>query len=57
MIEDVFKLAKNAYSMVKLHRYARSYVKKYYPLSVLLIGIATAVGISEKGELQRLAQC
>ena len=57
MIGDVFKLAKNAYSMVKLHRYARSSVINYYPLSVLLIVITTAVGISEKVELQRLAQC
>lgn len=33
MIEDVFKLAKNAYSMAKLHRYTMSSVKKYYSLS------------------------
>jgi len=57
MIEDVFKLAKNAYSMTKLHRYTMSFVKNYCSLSVLLVRITVVVGIIEKDMLQRLAEC
>jgi len=57
MIEDVFKLAKNAYSMAKLHRNTMSFVKNYCSLSVLLVRITVAVGIIEKDTLQRLAEC
>ena len=45
MIEDVFKLAKNAYLMAKLHRYTMNSVKKYCFLSVLLVRITVALGI------------
>jgi hypothetical protein len=35
IIEDVFKLAKKAYSMEDLHRYTGSSVQKYCSLAVL----------------------
>lgn len=56
MIEDIFKLAKNAYSMDNLHRYTMAAVKKYCSLSVLLIGMTVATGIRDKETLQRLAE-
>ncbi len=56
MIEDVFKLAKNFYSMSKLHRYTMRSVKKYWSLNVLLIGITITAGIRDKKTLHRLAE-
>ncbi|TFH47386.1 MAG: IS4/IS5 family transposase [ANME-2 cluster archaeon] len=56
MIEDVFKLAKNSYSMAKLHRYTMSSVKKHCSLNVLLIGMTISAGIQDKKALQRLSE-
>ena len=39
MIEDIFKLAKNAFSLKNLHRYTKRSVKKFVCLHVLLVGI------------------
>jgi transposase len=57
IIEDMFKLAKNAFSLKKLHRYTERSVKKFVCLDVLLIGIVVSLGIDSKEDLQRLAEC
>ena len=49
-MEDLFKLAKNAFSLDKLHRYTRKSVK----LNVLLLGMVVSMGIRKKEELHRL---
>jgi hypothetical protein len=56
MIENIFKLAKNAFSLRKLHRYAERSVKKFACLNVLLLGIVVSLGINSKEELQSLAE-
>ena len=56
IIEDVFKLAKKAYSMEDLHRYTRSSVQKYCSLAVLLLGITVNYGIKGRKELQALSE-
>ena len=56
IIEDIFKLAKKAYSMEDLHRYTRSSVQKYCSLAVLLVGITLNYGIRERKELQAFAE-
>jgi hypothetical protein len=56
LIEDVFKLAKKACNMEDLHRYTMRSVKKYCSLAVFLTGAVTAFFISDKKELQRLAE-
>ena len=56
IIEDVFKLAKKAYSMEDLHRYTRSSVQKYCSLAVLLVGITVNYGINERKELQAFSE-
>lgn len=56
IIEDVFKIAKKAYSMEHLHRYTRSSVLKYCSLAVLLIGITINYGIKERKELQAFSE-
>ena len=56
IIEDVFKLAKKAYSMEDLHRYTRSSVQKYCSLAVLLVGITVNYGIKDRKELQALSE-
>ncbi len=56
IIEDVFKLAKKAYSMENLHRYTRSSVQKYCSLAVLLVGRTLNYGITERKELQAFYQ-
>jgi hypothetical protein len=56
IIEDIFKLAKKAYSMEELHRYARSSVQKYCSLAVLLVGITVNYGIKERKELQAFSE-
>jgi hypothetical protein len=50
-MEDVFKLAKKAYSMEDLYRYTRISVQKYCSLAVLLVGITVNYGIKERKEL------
>lgn len=56
IIEDMFKLVKNSFSMDNMHRYTERSVKKFVALNVLLLGVAVTIGISEKGALQRLAE-
>ena len=56
IIEDIFKLAKKAYSMEDLHRYTRSSIQKYCSLAVLLVRITVNYGIRERKELKAFAQ-
>lgn len=56
IIEDIFKLAKKAYSMGDLHRYTRSYVQKYCSLALLLVGITVNYGIRERKKLQAFSE-
>jgi hypothetical protein len=56
IIEDIFKLAKKAYSMEDLHRYTRSSVLKYCSLAVLLVGMTVNYGIKERKELQAFSE-
>jgi hypothetical protein len=56
IIEDVFKLAKKAYSMEDLHRYTRNSVLKYCSLAVLLVGMTVNYGINERKELQAFSE-
>jgi len=56
IIEDIFKLAKKAYSMEDLHRYTKSSVQKYCSLAVLLVGITVNYGVSERKELQAFSE-
>jgi hypothetical protein len=56
MIEDIFKLAKNAFSLRKLHRYTERSVGKIICLNVLLVGVVVSLGFNSKEELQRMAE-
>ncbi|MCD6215261.1 MAG: hypothetical protein J7J46_09905 [Candidatus Desulfofervidus sp.] len=56
MIEDIFKLAKNAFSLNNLHRYTKRSVKKFFCLHVFLVGIVVSLGINSKEELQKIAE-
>jgi len=56
MIEDIFKLAKNAFSLRKLHRYTERSVVKIICLNVLLVGVVVSLGFNSKEELQRIAE-
>lgn len=57
-MEDLFKLAKNAFSLDKLHRYTKTKksvkIKKFVGLNVLLLGMVVSMGIRRKEELHRL---
>jgi len=55
-IEDIFKLAKKACSMENLHRYTRSFVKKYCSLAVLLVGMTVNYDIIEREELKAFSE-
>jgi len=55
-IEDVFKLAKNSFSLDKIHRYTMKSVAKFVSLNVLLVGIVLSLGFNSKEKLQRLAE-
>ena len=55
-IENVFKLAKETFSLKKLHRYTMRSVKKIVSVSVLLVGVVLAFGIRSKEDLERLAE-
>ena len=48
MMEDIFKLAKNAFSLNNLHRYTKRSVKKFVCLHVLLVAIVFSLGINSK---------
>lgn len=56
LIEDVFKVAKNALSLKRLHRYITRSVQKMVPPSVLLLGTLISLGFDSKDVLQRLAE-
>ena len=56
MIEDILKLAKNAFSLRKLHRYTERSVGKIICLNVLLVGVVVSLGFNSKEELQRMAE-
>ena len=53
-MEDLFKLAKNAFSLDRLHRYTKKSVKKFAGLNVLLLGMVVSMRIRRKEELHRL---
>ena len=57
LIEDVFKLAKNAFSLKKFHRYTTRSVKKAVCLNVFLLGLIVSLGFRLKKQLQSLAEC
>lgn len=46
-IEDVFKLAKEAFSVQKIHRHSRRSVAKIVAGNVLLVGATIAAGVDE----------
>jgi len=48
LIEDVFKLANNAFSLQKCHRYTTRSVKKAVSLNVLLFGLVISLGFRSK---------
>jgi hypothetical protein len=56
MIEDIFKLAKDAFSLRKLHRYTERSVGKIICLNVLLVGIVVSLGFNSKEDLQQMAE-
>jgi hypothetical protein len=56
LIEDVFKLAKDAFSLKNLHKYTTRSVKKTVCLNVLLIGLIIPLGFRSKTQLQRLSE-
>jgi len=57
LIEDVFKLAKNAFSLKNFHQYTTRSVKKAVCLNVLLLGLVVSLGFRSKEQLQSLAEC
>ncbi len=56
LIEDVFKVAKNALSLKRLHRYTTRSVEKMVAAGVLLLGTIISLGFDSKDVLQRLAE-
>jgi hypothetical protein len=56
LIEDIFKLAKDAFSLKKFHRYTTRSVKKAVCLNVLLLGLVISLGFRSKKQLQQLAE-
>ncbi|MDI9633134.1 MAG: transposase [Methanolinea sp.] len=56
LIEDVFKTAKNAFGLKRIHKYKTRSVKKTVFLNVLLLGIVISLGFGDKIQLQRLAE-
>jgi hypothetical protein len=56
LIEDVFKLAKDAFSLKNFHKYTTRFVKKTVCLNVLLIGLIIPLGFRSKTQLQRLSE-
>jgi hypothetical protein len=56
LIEDVFKVAKNALSLKQLHRYTTRSVEKVVATTVLLLGTIISLGFNSKDLLQRLAE-
>ncbi len=56
LIEDVFKAAKNAFSLRKIHKYTTRSVVKTVSLNVLLLGLVISLGFHRKVDLQRLSE-
>ena len=56
LIEDFFKLVKDALSLQRLHRYSRSSVVKFVCIDVLLAGMIILSGFRSKKKLQALAE-
>lgn len=56
IIEDLFKVAKDAFALRALHRYSRMSVTKFVAMNVLLLGAVVLAGVNQKKELQRLAE-
>ena len=56
LIEDVFKVAKNALSLKRLHRYTSRSVGKMVAVTVLLVGLIISFGYDSKKPLQRLSE-
>jgi hypothetical protein len=56
LIEDVFKLAKNAFALKNFHRYTTPSVKKAVCMNVLLLGLVVSLGFRSKEQLQSLAE-
>jgi len=55
-VEDVLKIAKNAFSLKRIHRYTTRSVKKEVSLNVLLTGLVISLGFRSKEQLQSLAE-
>jgi Transposase DDE domain. len=55
VIEDVFKYGKGNFSFDKIHRYTARSLEKIVTLNALLLGLCISWDISEKKDLQRLA--
>lgn len=56
LIEDIFKLAKDAFALKKFHKYTTRAVKKTVCLNVLLVGLVISLGFRSKKQLQQLAE-
>ena len=56
LIEDLFKLAKESFSLRKLHRYSRVSVQKIVAVSVLLVGATVSAGVNKKTKIQKVAK-
>jgi len=56
LIEDVFKMAKNAFGLKRIHKYTTRSVKKTVCLNVLLLGLVISLGFGEKSQIQRLSE-
>ena len=56
LIEDVFKTAKNAFGLKRIHKYTTRSVKKTVCLNVLLLGLVISLGFNEKIRLQKLSE-
>ena len=56
LIEDLFKLAKESFSLRKLYRYLRVSVQKIVTVSVLLVEATVSSGINKKTKIQKVAE-
>lgn len=56
LIEDIFKVMKQTFSLDHLHKFTYASVAKHTAMGVLLVGIAVHLGFGDKEQLQRLAE-
>jgi len=56
VIEDLFKLAKEVFSLRAVHRYSRLSVTKFVALNVLLLGAVIRAGVNKKNIIQSVAE-